>query len=69
MRSDEGGDFTGEVFKDVCRRDCIERELTTADSPLFNEVTERVLSIETTAKAATVPDFADTDFLWAKVML
>ncbi|CAN0489046.1 unnamed protein product, partial [Laminaria digitata] len=41
VRSDDGGEFRGGKFGDLCRSRGIKQEFTTADSPQFNGVAER----------------------------
>ena len=45
VRSDNGGEFFGGEFGDVCRQYCIKQEFTNAKSPELNGVTERALGI------------------------
>ena len=41
LRSDNGGEFTSNEFKDFCKEATIKRELTTPYNPQQNGVTER----------------------------
>ena len=45
VRSDNGGEFVGGAFGDVCRQDCIEQEFNNTKSPQFNGVAERTFGI------------------------
>ncbi|CAM9941475.1 unnamed protein product, partial [Laminaria digitata] len=45
VRSDNGGEFFGGEFGEVCKHFCIKQEFTNADSPKQNGVVERALSI------------------------
>ena len=45
VRADNGGEFVGGVFGDVCKQDCIEQEFNNTKSPQFNGVAERTLGI------------------------
>lgn len=55
VRRDNGSEFTGEAFKDVCRRLCMKRELTTANIIQFNEVAELTIGIiDMTANAERI---------------
>ena len=52
VRSDDGGEFTEGEFGELCDREKIKQENTTADSPEFNGVVERALGITETAGLA-----------------
>ncbi|CAM9827308.1 unnamed protein product, partial [Sphacelaria rigidula] len=41
VRSDDGGEFSEDAFGELCDRETIKQEKTTADSPQFNGVAER----------------------------
>ncbi|CAN0295766.1 unnamed protein product, partial [Laminaria digitata] len=41
VRSDNGGEFFGAEFREVCKQFCIKQEFTNADSPKQNGVVER----------------------------
>ncbi|CAM9165641.1 unnamed protein product, partial [Laminaria digitata] len=45
VRSDNGGEFFGGQFGEVCKQFCIKQEFTNADSPKQNGVVERALGI------------------------
>ena len=45
VRSDNGGEFFGSEFGEVCKQHCIKQEFTNADSPNQNGVVERALGI------------------------
>ena len=45
VRSDNGGEFFGGEFGEVCNQNCIKQEFTNADSPKRNGVLERALGI------------------------
>ncbi|CAN0208252.1 unnamed protein product, partial [Laminaria digitata] len=45
VRSDNGGEFFGGEFGEVCKQFCIKQEFTNADSPEQNGVVERALGI------------------------
>ncbi|CAN0386005.1 unnamed protein product, partial [Laminaria digitata] len=45
VRSDNGGEFFGGEFGEVCKQFCIKQEFTNADSPKQNGVVERALGI------------------------
>ncbi|CAM9751359.1 unnamed protein product, partial [Sphacelaria rigidula] len=75
VRSDDGGEFSEGAFGELCDREKIKQEKTTADSPQFNGVVERALGvIETADLAARIqapelyPDerIPNGDSLWAE---
>ena len=45
VRSDNGGEFVGGEFGEVCKKHCIKQEFTNADNPKKNGVVERALGI------------------------
>ena len=45
VRSDNGGEFFGGEFKEVCKQHCIKQEFTNAGSPKQNGVEKRALGI------------------------
>ena len=45
MRSDEGGEFSKGAYGALCTTEKIRQELTTADSPKYNGVAERQITI------------------------
>ena len=77
VRSDDGGEFTGQAFKRVCTRHRIKQEFTSADSPQFNGTAERTLGlIGTSSLAARIQaplifpgaDVPTREDLWAKAV-
>ena len=52
VRSDNGGEFFGSEFGEVCKQHCIKQEFTNADSPKHNCVVERALGITQNAGLA-----------------
>ena len=77
VQSDDGGEFRGGEFKQVCLDYGIKQEFTTARTPQLNGVAERGLHlIQEAAMAATIEaprlfPFAtlpSTDDLWAEAM-
>ena len=49
VMSDNGGEFFGGEFEQVCKQHCIKQEFTNADSPKHNGVVERALGINQNA--------------------
>ena len=49
VKSDNGGEFFGCEFGEVCKQFCVTQEFTNADSPKQNGVVERALGIVQTA--------------------
>ena len=45
VRPDNGGEFFGGEFGEVCKQHCIKQEFTNADTPKQNGVVERALGI------------------------
>ena len=77
VRSDNGGEFFGEEFAEVCKQFCIKQEFTNADSPKKNGVVERALGIiQNAALAACIQapiifplfQLPPTESLWAKAV-
>ena len=55
VRSNNGGEFFGGEFGEVCKQFCIKQEFTNADSPKKNGVVERALgTIQNAALAACI---------------
>ena len=52
VRSDNGREFFGGAFGELCRKRCIKQEFTPADSPKYNGVAERALGLINDAAAA-----------------
>ena len=53
VRSDNGGEFFGGDFGELCRKRGIRQEFTPADSPKYNGVAERALALTNAAALAT----------------
>ena len=77
VRSDDGGEFNEGKFDKLCRERNIKQEFTTADSPEYNGVAERGLTmIESAALAARIqgselfPEYSvpEGPSLWAEAM-
>ena len=77
VRSDNGGEFFGGEFGEVCKQFCIKQEITNADSPKQNGVVERALGIIQNAALAAciqVPivfplvQLPPTESLWAEAV-
>ena len=77
VRSDNGGEFFGGEFGEVCKQFCIKQEFTNADSPKQSGVVERALGIiQNAALAACIQapiifplvQLPPTEFLWAKAV-
>ena len=77
VRSDNGGEFFGGEFGEVCKQFCIKQEFTNADSPKQNGVVERALGIiQNAALAACIQapiifplvQLPPTESLWAEAV-
>ena len=75
VRSDNGREFFGGAFGELCRKRCIKQEFTPADSPKYNGVAERALGlINDAATAARIqatelyPGAPDYPSLWAEAV-
>ena len=77
VRSDNGGEFFGGEFGDVCRQYCIKQEHTNAKSPELNGVAERALGIiQNAALAARIQapilfphvELPPSETLWAEAV-
>ena len=77
VRSDNGGEFFGGEFGDVCRQYCIKQEFTNAKSPELNGVAERALGIiQNAALAARIQapilfphvELPPSETLWAEAV-
>ena len=73
VRSDNGREFFGGAFGELCRKRAIEQEFTPADSPKYNGVAERALGlINDTTVAARIqatelyPNAPNYPSLWAE---
>ena len=73
VRSDNGREFFGGAFGELCRKRCIKQEFTPADSPKYNGVAERALGLINDAAAAAriqatelYPGAPDYPSLWAE---
>ena len=52
VRSDNGREFFGGAFGELCRKRCTKQEFTPADSPKYNDVAERALGLINDAAVA-----------------
>ena len=75
VRSDNGREFFGGAFGELCRKRCIKQEFTPADSPKYNGVAERALGLINDAAAAAriqatelYPGAPDYPSLWAEAV-
>ena len=77
VRSDNGGEFFGGEFGEVCKQFCIKQEFTNANSPKQNGVVERALGIlQNAALAACIQapiifplvQLPPTESLWAEAV-
>ena len=77
VRSDNGIEFFGGKFGDVCRQHCVSQELTNAKSPELNGVAERALGIiQNAALAARIQvsilfphvEVPPSETLWAEAV-
>ena len=77
VRSDNGGEFFGGEFGDVCRQYCVKQEFTNAKSPELNGVAERALGIiQNAALAARIQapilfphvELPPSETLWAEAV-
>ena len=75
VRSDNGGEFAGRAFRDLCDERGIRQEFTTPDTPKLNGVAERGLGLIQDAAAAAMLEaprlFPDTQLpastgMWAE---
>ena len=77
VRSDNGGEFFGGEFRDVCRQHCVRQVFTNAKSPELNGVAERALgNIQNAALAARIQapilfphvELPPSETLWAEAV-
>ena len=73
VRSDNGREFFGEAFRELCRKRGIKQEFTPADSPKYNGVAERALGLVNDAAVAAriqatelYPSASNYPSLWAE---
>ena len=75
VRSDNGREFFGGAFGELCRKRCIKQEFTPADSPKYNGVAERALGLINDATTAAriqatelYPGAPNYPSLWAEAV-
>ncbi|KAE8673308.1 hypothetical protein F3Y22_tig00111794pilonHSYRG00058 [Hibiscus syriacus] len=68
FRTDNGGEYTNEEFDDFCRKECIKRQFTVANTPQQNGVAERINRTLLERTRAMLRDACLKKSLWAEAV-